>query len=86
MAEIHSLRGVFNPYVEKPAGPDICLKGASETPLRDIAIVGRGIDGEIHVWGSPVGSDAVIGLLMRGANWLAERTEVAAPMSEDDGA
>lgn len=47
------------------------LKSAADSGLKDIAIVGRALNGEIVVWGNQPDADNVVGLLMRGATWLA---------------
>jgi hypothetical protein len=37
------------------------------------------VNGEIAVWGSQADADATIGLLARGAQWLADGAQVAMP-------
>lgn len=75
---VHVLPGVFNQKVEGPPSPaETSLKTAMEMPIQDIAIVGRKIDGTIVILGSAPDCDTTIGLLYRGATFLAERQQVS---------
>lgn len=86
-ADIYLLPNTFNQAVEQAqAGPTdaaACLDNAREAPLIDVAIVGRGIDGQIHLWGSHVHPDATIGLLMRGAAWLSAREQITSSSPQE---
>lgn len=76
MAELHVFPGVARSDLSQSAAVDELLKSAADAGLKDIAIVGRCLSGEIAVWGSQPDADQVVGLLMRGANWLASMEQV----------
>lgn len=73
MADILKFPGVYRPDLEKEVTPKAVLEGALRCGLRDVAIVGRALSGEIVVATSSPDPDAGVGLLMRGVTWLATR-------------
>lgn len=82
MGDVVSLPGVFRADLEPPTDVDKVLKAALGLNLRDVVYVGRTLDGTLVLGASIADADAVIGLLARGANWLAEGPQ-ASIASED---
>lgn len=76
------LPGVHRADLDIDVPVERVLKSALDCGLRDVAVVGRRIDGELAVFGSAADGDTTIGLLVRGMNWLAEAHQVA--HKEDD--
>ncbi len=81
MAEIRTLPGVMRADLEPSTSVDAVICSALNAGLMDIVVVGRSLKGELCLWGSQADADAVLGLLVRGLNWLAEKQQV--PMDED---
>lgn len=76
-AEIKVLPGANRPdLVKVENGVEVALKGALDGGLIDVAVAGRTADGQIHVFGSAADADAAIGLLMRGAHFLAGGVQI----------
>jgi hypothetical protein len=73
---VHILPGVARPDLVEKTGIDEILASVRDAGLKDVAIVGRGLNGEVSVWASQTDADAVIGLLMRGVIWLGSGTQV----------
>lgn len=69
--------GVFRADLEQRTPVPDVLKYIEEFPLIDIAVVGRSIDGQIHVFGSHPDQDFIIGLLERGKVCLATTQQVS---------
>jgi len=82
MADVHVLPGVGRPDLESRLDPKVCLREAMVDNLQDVAIVGRLTNGEIVVWGNKPDADAVLGLLARGATWLADSEQVSDPVED----
>ena len=78
MADVVILPGAFVPAIERPTPCADVLRSALDAGLRDVVVVGRGIDGSIALWASQVDADAAIGLLMRGVSELARAEQEAA--------
>lgn len=85
MGDIHLLPGVVRLDIEEATSPQAVLQSALDSGLAAVAIVGRGIDGEILVWGSMTDADTAAGFLMRGASWLLNASQVSA-IDPKDGA
>lgn len=85
MGDVHILPGVFRSDLEESLDPVAVLQSALASPLRDVAIVGRGIDGSLTIWGSH-DADISIALLTRGANWLARAEQEAVPPEQGEPA
>ena len=81
-AEVHTLPGVLRTDLEEPTPPAKCLQSALDANLTSVAIVGRSVTGELHVYGLSTDADTTIGLLMRGATNLATCEQVPAPEAE----
>ena len=77
MADVHVLPGVFRADFDTDVSATTIFKSAMDAGLKDVGIVGRGIDGKISVWGSSPDTDNTIGLLTRGINWLSGTTQIA---------
>lgn len=77
MADVHILPGVTRSDLVQQTDIKTIIQSASDAGLKDIAIVGRGLDGEISVWSSHTDADQAIGMMMRGVNWLASVTQVS---------
>jgi hypothetical protein len=82
MGEVVPMPGVFRAELEKPTPVEHVLKSALALNLREVAYVGRAIDGTLVVGGSPVDMDAAIGLLTRGIHDLANAVQVHLPADE----
>lgn len=52
------------------------LKSVTNTPLTQIAVVGKDLQGDTIIWGTHADMDATIGLLARGLSRLSQRTQV----------
>lgn len=84
MADVHVLPGVFREDLVKDGGADIALKGAMDANLKDVAIVGRDMTGELQVYGSVADADRMAGLLTRGIHFLLQGPQLMEP--DDEGA
>lgn len=83
MGEVFCMPGVYRADLAKPAPVDEVLKTIQNLSLSDITCVARSTDGAIVVCGSQSDPDAMIGLLVRGMNFLAEHQAV--DLVEDEG-
>lgn len=81
MADVHVLPGVFREDLVKDGTPEAALNGALSADLRDVAIVGRDMTGEIKVYGSVSDADRMVGLFTRGIQFLIQGPQF---MPEDD--
>lgn len=82
MADVVSLPGVFRADLADGDDPRSVLTAAMDAGLKDVAIVGRALNGSIEVFGSQADADLTIALLFRGANWLADSVQVEEPADE----
>lgn len=76
MAIIEVLPGVNRPDLAPRTSAQDALQSAMGEALIDVAIVGRDVSGQVRVWGSQPDADAAIGLMMRGASFLASAQQV----------
>ncbi len=83
MADVHVMPGVFREDLVEDGTAEIALKGAMAANLRDVAIVGRDMQGELQVYGSVADADRMAGLLTRGIHFLLQGPQLMEP--EDDG-
>ena len=85
MADVHVLPGVFREDLAEDGSVEVALKGALDANLRDVAIVGRDMAGDICVFGSISSADRMIGILMRGVSFLSVGPQCELePGSEDE--
>ena len=85
MADVHVLPGVFREDLVEDGGVEASLNGASGANLRDVAIVGRDMAGDIQVFGSISSADRMIGLFMRGVSFLSQGPQCELePGSQDE--
>lgn len=86
-ADIRVLPGANRPDLVKiENGVKVALKGALDGGLIDAVVAGRTADGQIHVYGSQADADAAIGLLMRGAHYLAQAIQLHGDDEPEDSA
>jgi hypothetical protein len=86
MADVHVLPGVFREDLVEDGAPEIALKGAMNANLRQVAIVGRDMAGDICVFGSVPDADRMIGLFMRGVSFLSIGPQVELEPGSDETA
>ena len=86
MADVHVLPGVFREDLVKDGAPDAALNGALAANLRDVAIVGRDMAGDIQVYGSISDADRMIGLFMRGVSFLSMGPQCELDPGSEDSA
>lgn len=86
MAEVHVLPGVFREDLVEDGLPQAALKAAMDANLRDVAIVGRDMTGDIQVFGSCSDSDRMIGLFMRAVSFLSIGPQVELEPGSDETA
>jgi hypothetical protein len=76
MSNLVVLPGVARPDLQQPCPIRDVLASVANAGLQDVAVVGRDLAGEIVVWGSATDADKTVGLLYRGAAWIATAKQV----------
>lgn len=85
MGDVHLMPGVLRADLEIGTLPGAVLQSAMDAGLKDVAVVGRGVDGSLTVWGSHPDADITVALLVRGCQWLAAAAQVPMPPEPEAG-
>lgn len=80
MADILPLPGIlYRPDPEFKSDVKSVLDSAADAGLKDVAVVGRGVNGVVEVFGSNSDADQTIGLLTRGIAFLSALEQIDEP-------
>lgn len=76
MAEIKTLPGINRPDIVEPLSAAKVLARALELNLLDAVVIGRNGRGDIEVLSTQPDTDTVVGLMMRGVQYLTKAAQI----------
>ena len=76
MADIHILPGVLRTDLERRLPVERVWESVRESGVEEVVVLGRGVDGEVQVWGTDPDVDKAIALCVRGMRILSAGPQV----------